>query len=90
LRGSVHTVTEKLEALVVTTEEIGLKGNSGKYKYMVMYRDKNAGRSDSLKTDIITIERMEKLKCLETTSTDQNSIPEEIKSRLKLWNCCYQ
>ena len=33
---------------------------------------------------------MEEFKYLGTTLTDQNSIQEEIKSRLKLGNACYQ
>ena len=51
-----------------------------------MSRDQNAGRSHRIKTDII--ERMEGLKYLGTTLTNQNSIQEEIKSRLKSENAC--
>jgi hypothetical protein len=36
-----------------------------------------------------TFERVEKFKYLGTTLTHQNSILEEIKSRLKLGNACY-
>ena len=54
-----------------------------------MSRDRNAGRGHSVKTDNTSIERMEEFKYLGTTITDQNSIPEEIKSRLKLGNVCY-
>jgi len=32
---------------------------------------------------------VEEFKYLGTTLTNQNSIQEEIKSRLKLWNACY-
>ena len=32
---------------------------------------------------------MEEFKYLGTTLTDQNSVPEEIKSKLKLGNACY-
>ena len=32
---------------------------------------------------------MEEFKCLGTTLTNQNSIPEEIKSRLMSGNACY-
>ena len=39
--------------------------------------------------DNSSIERVEELKYLGTTLTDQNSIQEEIKSRLKLGNACY-
>jgi len=52
-------------------------------KYMVMCRDQNAGRSHSMKTDNSSFERVEEFKYLGTTLTNQNSIQEEIKSRLK-------
>ena len=34
--GSIHTVKENAEALVVATKEIGLEVNADKTKYMVM------------------------------------------------------
>ena len=54
-----------------------------------MSRDRNAGRGHSVKIDNSSIERVEELKYLGMTLTDQNSIQEEIKSRLKLGNACY-
>src|SRR5215469_15410588 len=42
-----------------------------------------------MKTDNCSIERVEEFKYLGTTLTNQNSIQEEIKSRLKLGNACY-
>ena len=89
LEGSVHTVKENMEALVVATKEIGLEVNADKTKYMIMSRDRNAGRGHSVKIDNSSIERVEQFKYLGTTITDQNSIQEEIKSRLKLGNACY-
>jgi len=86
---SVHTVKENAEALVVATKEIGLEVNGDKTKYMVMSRDRNAGRGHSVKIDNSSIERVEEFKYLGTTLRDQNSIQEEIKSRLKLGNACY-
>jgi hypothetical protein len=80
---------ENAEALVVATREIGIEVNADKTKYMVMSRDQKAGRSHSMKTDSSSIERVEEFKYLGTTLTDQNSIEEEIKSRLKLGNACY-
>ena len=56
---------------------------------MVMSRDRNAGRGHSVKIDNSSIESVEEFKYLGTTLTDQNSIQEEIKSRLKLGNACY-
>ena len=56
---------------------------------MVTSRDRNAGRGFSVKIDNSSIERVEEFKYLGTTLTNQNSIQEEIKSRLKLGNACY-
>ena len=86
LGGSVHTVKENAEALVVATKEIELEVNADRTKYMVMSRDRNAGRGHSVKIDNSSIERLEEFKYLGTTLTDQNSFQEEIKSRLKLGN----
>ena len=60
-----------------------------KTKYMIMSRDQNAGRSHSIKSDNSSIERVEDFKYLGKTLTNQNSIQEEIKSRLKGGNACY-
>jgi hypothetical protein len=75
--------------LVVASTEIGLEANADKTKYMVMSRDQNAGRSQSMKTDNSSFERVEEFKYLGTTLMNQNSIQEEIKSRLKSGNACY-
>jgi sorting nexin-29 len=83
LGGSVHIVKENAKALVVATKETGLEVNPDKTKYMVMSRDWNAGRGDSVKIDNSSIERVEEFRFLGTTLTDQNSIQDEIKSRLK-------
>ena len=87
--GNVHTVKENAEASVVATKEIGLEVNADKTKYMVMSLDQNAGRGHSVKIDNTSIERVEEFRYLGMTITDQNSIQEEIKGRLKLGNACY-
>ena len=56
---------------------------------MVMSRDQNAGRIHSVRIDNSTFERVEEFKYLGTNLTHQNSIAEEIKSRLRLGNACY-
>ena len=89
LGGSVHTVKENAEALVVPTKEMGLEVKADKTKYMIMSRDQNAGRSHSMKTDNTSIERVEEFKYLGTKLTNKNSIQEEIKGRLKGVNACY-
>ena len=50
---------------------------------MVMPGDKNAGRSHNIKIDNSSFETVEQFKYLGTTLTNQNSVQEEIKSRLK-------
>ena len=53
--GSVHTVKKNAEALVAATKEIGLEVNAYKTKYMTVFRDQNAGRIHSTKTDNIPL-----------------------------------
>ena len=43
----------------------------------------------SIKTDNSSFERVEQSKCLGATLTNQNSIQEDIKSRLRSRNACY-
>ena len=53
-----------------------------------MSRDQNAGRSHGIKKDNSPFERVEEFKHLGTADTNQNTIQEEIKSRLKSGNAC--
>jgi hypothetical protein len=57
---------------------------------MVMSRDQNSGRTHSMKIDNGSFERVEEFKYLGTTLTSDNSIQEEIESRLKSGNACYR
>ena len=61
----------------------GLEVSADKTKCMVMSRDQNAGRIHSVRNDNSAFDRVEDFKYLGTTLTDQNSIAEEIKSRLR-------
>ena len=87
LGGGIHKLTENAEALVAATMEIGLEVSVDKTKYMVMSRDQNAGRIHSVRFDNSTFESVEDFKYFGTTLRSQNSIPEEIKSRLRLRKC---
>ena len=87
--GSVHTIKENAEALIVASKVIGLEVITDITKYMLVSRDQNAGHSHNMKTDNRSFEMVEVFKYLGTTLTNQNSIPEEIKSRLKSGNACY-
>jgi len=89
LGGSMHTVKKITEALVVASNEIGLKVNSDKTKYMVMSGDQKAVQSHNMKTDNCFFERVDKFVYLRTTLMNENSVHEEIKSILKSGNACY-
>ena len=86
---SNHPPHKNAESLVVASKETELEVNAEKTKYMVMSRDQNAGRSHSIKMDNSSFERVEEFKYLGTTLTNQNSIQEKIKIRLKSGNACY-
>ena len=58
-------------------------------KYMVMSRDQNKGRIHSVRIGNSTFEWVEEFKYLGTTLTNQNSITEAIKSKLKSGSACY-
>jgi len=66
LGGSVHTVKEITEALVVTCKHTGLELNDDKTRYMVTSRDQNPGRSHNINTDNTPCERVELFKYLGT------------------------
>jgi len=56
---------------------------------MVMSQVQNAGRNHSVRIDNSAFERVEEFKYLRTTLTNQNSVQEEIKGRLRSGNACY-
>jgi hypothetical protein len=88
LGGCVSTVKENADSLAEASRKTGLEVN--KTKYMVMSRDKNAGRSYSTKIDNSSSEKAEEFKYLGTILTNQNGIQEEIKSDLRSGNACYR
>jgi len=76
LGGSVHTLKENAEALIVASKEIVPGVNADKTKYMVMSRDHYAEQSYSMKTDNSSFERVGYFKHLGTTLTNKNCIQE--------------
>jgi hypothetical protein len=68
---------------------MGIEVNAEKTKYMVISQDQNARQSHNIKIDYSSFEGVEQFTYLGTTSTQQNYIQEEIKSRLKSGNVCY-
>ena len=89
LSWSVHTIKKNKEALLVVSKEIGLEVNAEKPKYMIMSREQKTKQNHNIKSDTEFFERVEHFKYLETNLTNQNSIQEDIKSRLESSNDCH-
>jgi hypothetical protein len=89
LRGSIYTIKKNTETLVVASKEIGLEVNAEKTKYVVMSQDQTAGQNHNIQVDNKPFESVEQIIYLGTSLTNQNSIHEDIKSRLKSRNACY-
>ena len=89
LGGSVHTLKENAEALIVASKEIGLEVSADRTNYMVMSQNQSTGQSHSIKIDNSSFKTVEEFRYLGTTLTHQNSVHEEIKSRFKSENACY-
>jgi sorting nexin-29 len=89
LGGSVHTIMKNIEAVLFGGKEIGPEVNADKTKYMAMSLDQNEGRSHNINIDSSSFERLEEFKYVGKTLINQNSIQEEINSRLKSGNACY-
>jgi hypothetical protein len=66
LGGSVHSIKENAEALLVGSKETGLEVNADKTKYMFICRDQNAGRSHNMKICNCSIEKVGQFKYLRT------------------------
>jgi len=60
----------------VPVKDIGLEVIADKTKYMIMFRDHNAGRSHNIKNENSSFEMVVEFKYLGTNLTNQNSIQE--------------
>ena len=75
---SLHTIEKNTEALVVASKQFGLEVNA-----------KNGGWSHNINTDNKLFGKGGRDEIFGTTLTDQNSIKEELTSRLNSGNTCY-
>ena len=78
---SVHTIKENAEALVVVSMETGQEVNAENHVRGHVSRSEWRMKSQ---IDNSSFERVEEFKYLRINLTNQDSIQEEIKSRLKL------
>jgi len=89
LGGSIHTLNKYKEALLFASKEKGLEVNAEKTKYILMCLAQNAGQNHNIKKGTKSFKRVGQLRYLVTILTDQNSIYEEMKTRLRSKNACY-
>ena len=82
LVGSVHIRKKNTEALLVGNKETGLEVSADKTKYMVMSRDRNAGRNHGIKYDNSSFKNVEDFKYF-GTNLNPNTIQEGIRKRLQ-------
>jgi len=85
----IINIIKSAEALIVAINVTELEITAEKTKYMVISLYQNAGQSHGKQIDNCSFEKVENFEYLGTTLTIQNSIQEEIKSRLKSGNACY-
>jgi hypothetical protein len=77
------------ETLINASKEGGLKMYVEKTKYMLLYRDQNAGQHRDMKIANRSFENISQFIYLGTTVTNHNLIQEEIKRRLNSGNAGY-
>ena len=85
---SVYTIMKNTEAFVVPSKEIGLEVNADAAKNTVISRNQNVGQSHRTNLIIFPVDMWKSSNIWKQTVTNQNSIEEEIKSRLKSGNAC--
>jgi hypothetical protein len=86
LGGSIHTIKKNTGA----SRETGLQENTEKTKSMAMSWDQHKRKNHTIKTNNKSFERLEQSKYLGMTLRNKNSIQEEITSRVKSEDACYQ
>ena len=75
--------------MVIASKDTGLEVNADKSQCIIIPRDQNTGDKLNFRIDNIFFEEVKQFKYLGTNLTNQNSIQEEIKGKLKSGNECY-
>ena len=88
LGGSVLTTKKNMEALVVASKENGLEMNADRLCTWSCLEIRTQDEVSRIKNDNSSFEMLEQFKYLGTASMNQNSIQEDIKSRLESGNAC--
>jgi hypothetical protein len=90
LRVSAHTIKKNTEYLLAASKKNGLEVDADKTKNKVMSRGQNAVQNHSIKNENSSFERVGQFKYLGIALMNQNSIQEEIESRLNSGNACFR
>jgi hypothetical protein len=90
LGDSVNIIKENSKTLLEASRGIDLEINAEKTKYMIMSHNPTSGQNQNIRIANESFEKVAKFRYLGMTLTNQNSIHDEIKSRLNSGNaCCY-
>jgi hypothetical protein len=68
--GSAHAVKKNTAALFFGSRETGLEVNADKTKYIVKFRNQNAGQNQNIKIDNSSFEKVEEFNYLGTNLTN--------------------
>ena len=87
--GNTYTAKKNTKSLIATSEQIGVAVNAEEAKHMAISCDQQAGQNHNITTVHKSSERAEQVNYLGTTLTNENSIQEDMKRRLKSGNACH-
>ena len=86
--GNTHTAKKNTKSLIAAGEQIGVAVNAEEAKHMAMSCDQQAGQNHNI-TTVHKSSKGRNRSVLGTTLTNENSIQEEIKRRLKSGNASH-
>jgi hypothetical protein len=86
---NINAINKNKEVVLQASKEAGLEVNTEKIKCMVMSHYQNAGQNHNSLTANKSFEMWQSLKYFGTGIKSENSINEEIKSRINLVSTCY-
>jgi hypothetical protein len=90
LGDNIDTIKKNTETLIGTSKVlVYVEVIAEKTKYMFLSRHQNAEQNHNIKIANGFFENVPPFKYLETTVTNQNVLPEEIKRKLNSGNACY-
>ena len=85
----IRTIERNADVLLNACKDIGLTVNTEKTKYMEMGHHRGMIANAHINISINSYEKVKTFTFLGSLLTNQNSIQEEIKCRLKAGNSCY-